>query len=247
MKTSSRIGLAVALVGALSVCLLIYGLGIFPPRFGLAREKAKRVNCRGNLKQIGLALLIYAGDDVEHGYFPSGDNFAILHEQRYLEDGKVYGCPSSRDFTGSQTARASSYVYCGSGLRDSVSERELTILAYDRIGNHLNTRSAQARWRWLAKVNRGGWVNVLFADGTVKGVSARTEEEFEAACAARGWILPDKQRELAHNRPDNYEDWVNILYCCPPQYPDGTRVEFGIDGKILPREDSSEEPAESGQ
>ncbi|MDP6451551.1 MAG: DUF1559 domain-containing protein, partial [Lentisphaeria bacterium] len=56
--------------------------GVLLPTLNQAQEKARRMNCAGNLKQIGLGLIMYAGDDVEHGRFP--DNLGQLHEQKYL-------------------------------------------------------------------------------------------------------------------------------------------------------------------
>ena len=58
-----------------------------------AREKARRVNCAGNLKQIGLSLLMYSGDF--DGFFPNKNtttanvNFDPLVTQNYIQDGKV--------------------------------------------------------------------------------------------------------------------------------------------------------------
>ena len=90
------------------------------PALQQAREKARRINCAGNLKQIGLALRSYEIDF--NGYFPNGtgwyrasgnapvplerkyfDNtdktlcggFELLRGKDYLADYAVYVCPSS--------------------------------------------------------------------------------------------------------------------------------------------------------
>ena len=44
--------------------------GMLLPALSQAREKARRINCAGNLKQIGLALRMYSGDYDE--WFPKG-------------------------------------------------------------------------------------------------------------------------------------------------------------------------------
>ena len=46
--------------------------GMLLPALSQAREKARRINCAANLKQIGLALRMYSGDSDEQ--FPDGDN-----------------------------------------------------------------------------------------------------------------------------------------------------------------------------
>jgi prepilin-type processing-associated H-X9-DG protein len=170
------------------VGVLIYGSGIFPPQLSAARPKARRVNCAGNLKQMGLALIIYAGDDVDNGFFPSGHDFRLLNELSYLVDGKVYVCPSCpapNTFTS-----VSNYTYVASGLKDTNASPTSVILAHDRIGNHDVEYYNRARFRWLDKADTTGWVNVLFLDGHVKGVRAKTTEEFHEQIRKNKWILP---------------------------------------------------------
>ena len=71
--------------------------GMLLPALSKAREEARRINCAGNLKQIGLALLMYSGE--YDGFFPNaatnGTDFQTLDTEKYLQDGKVYGCPST--------------------------------------------------------------------------------------------------------------------------------------------------------
>jgi len=75
---------------------LVLVMGMFLPPQWKSREKARRINCAGNLKQIGFALLMYSGEF--DGYFPNntgnGTNFNLLNRKGYLADGKVFGCPS---------------------------------------------------------------------------------------------------------------------------------------------------------
>ena len=55
--------------------------GMLLPALSKAREKARRINCTGNLKQIGLALLMYSGD--YSGFMPqnvaNGTSFNLLN------------------------------------------------------------------------------------------------------------------------------------------------------------------------
>lgn len=80
--------------------------GMLLPALNSAREKARRIACTSNLKQIGLAAKMYSGDYSEQ--FPTGfssdtdkvgvhngRSLSLLVSQNYLTDFKVYVCTSS--------------------------------------------------------------------------------------------------------------------------------------------------------
>ncbi len=129
--------------------------GMLLPALSQAREKARRINCAGNMKQIGLALRMYSGDYDE--WFPSGNNtigFNLLCEQDYLTTTKVYTCPSTTtdEATSGDTRITGSecdYYYVGSETEDTAGTA--TGIGRDRDDNHTK------------------YGNLLFGDGHVKG------------------------------------------------------------------------------
>ena len=133
------------------LAVLVIGLvGIVFPFLSKTREKP-RSNCAGNLKQIGLALLLYSGEN--DGYFPTtprGNNSEPLNLTANLPDSKTYGCPWAPVLM--TTARNAGYLYYGSGYKDDHEAAETTYMARDIIGNH-----------------RENWMNKLYIDGHVAG------------------------------------------------------------------------------
>ena len=92
--------------------------GMLLPALQQAREKARRINCASNLKQIGTAMKTYSidadsklpniptkigGGGPEINTMKGHEAFEILRGNDYLSDYAVFTCPSSITATGSGT------------------------------------------------------------------------------------------------------------------------------------------------
>jgi len=76
------------------IAIIVVLTGILLP-LSQAREKARRINCAGNLKALGLTLRMYASDydrTFPQGNVATGLNF--LCGLSYCTAMKVYNCPT---------------------------------------------------------------------------------------------------------------------------------------------------------
>ncbi len=131
----------IELLVVMAIILLL--AGAVTPVIARAREQGRRTKCASNLRQIGLALHLYAGDYNEA--FPA-TNLAQLYPN-YVADQSVFDCPSS---SAVGTAATPNYNYV-TGLTESTTSN--TIIASDLDANH------SSYW------------NVLRVDGSISGTS----------------------------------------------------------------------------
>ncbi|MDB5355449.1 MAG: hypothetical protein JWN24_1902 [Phycisphaerales bacterium] len=145
-------GAIAAIVIGVIVVLLACPASVLLPALNRAREQANRVKCASNLRQIGLACIMYANGESD-GAFP--DSFqTLLKAPSTSMSLDVLVCPSSTDSppttaSGISTPGHLSYVYAGSGLTNRAGPNE--VLAYEPLSNHKNDG-----------------INVLYADGHVE-------------------------------------------------------------------------------
>ncbi len=149
--------------------------GMLLPALNQAREKARRISCTSNLKQIGLSMKQYCMDYADN--FPDGDatdtGFEKLRSSDYLTDYGVYNCPSTVTTKGTGdeviVLDGSDGAECDYAIAYGMMEG-----SSDRFGNADSALSCDRGDGGSAEhnseaTNHSEYGNVLFLDGHVKG------------------------------------------------------------------------------
>jgi prepilin-type processing-associated H-X9-DG protein/prepilin-type N-terminal cleavage/methylation domain-containing protein len=156
------------------------------PALSQAREKARQISCTANLKQIGLAAIMYAGDYRRHAYcgksVSSSDSTSTMSRfYSYLNENDVWCCPSIT------TQRETVPQYCNYlangvifwlSLTESQMKRPTESIMFWEYKNATNTMaycrpeggtSTSADWGTIltSRDPHNGGPNILYADGHV--------------------------------------------------------------------------------
>ncbi|WP_366942948.1 type II secretion system protein [uncultured Victivallis sp.] len=147
--------------------------GMLLPALNQARERARRISCVSNLRQIGQSLAQYAIDFESR--LPPGEyneGLEVLRSSGVLTDYAVYLCPSTTSSaqTGSAalTTTNCDYAYCPSMMMGDSTKfgRSDSGVAADMADGNKSTSARNG-----GAPNHTDYGNILFLGGNVNGFS----------------------------------------------------------------------------
>ena len=156
--------------------------GMLLPALNSAREKARRANCQGNLKQIGTALKSYSISEnllpihagATNGASAGTSSLALLIAAGELTDYKVFVCPSSTTAAGTTPTTASIANYAGA-LVGHVSYAYIP-----GIDSAAGSGSGIAADGYVTNttLNHTSFGNIMFGDGSVRASTGTANKDW---------------------------------------------------------------------
>jgi prepilin-type processing-associated H-X9-DG protein len=162
-------GISLGGVGLL-LALIAIGSSLLGPSFS-SRGTSPRVKCAANLKQIGLAMQLYANEN--KGLYPPRPEDLIMTQDITTE---VFICPSTNDTQATGATTQQQAANLSAGGHDSY--------IYLRAGKNSNTPATVVLVYEPLKDHNGAGMNVLFADGHVDFISGAMAQKVEAELKA---------------------------------------------------------------
>ena len=176
-KTPDEPGKGLAITGIITgglslLCIPAILISILLPSLNRAREAANRIHCSSNMRQIGLAIKMYANEfGGREGKNPP-DLAVVLATQDITPD--VFCCPTSNDTPLTGTVATPQQLTAGSGVCSYVYVPGLTdyssadaVLLYEPLTNHT-----------------GDGCNFLYADGHVDWIAKTQAQQIIAQLRA---------------------------------------------------------------
>lgn len=169
--------------------------GMLMPALSKARERGRRANCQSNLKQVGLAIVMFDHEQDGYPFVEStgimsvdGDGIAnanvlmtSLTSKRYIKDARVFSCPSK-----SKIAKGYMSIN-GNPLEDTLTSQ--CCIMKDIDTNHSNDRT---------------YGNVLRGDMSVGGISTSSPNNWFLDARAVGPMNEDGVRLIDKTIDNDY-------------------------------------------
>ena len=207
----------IAIISILAAMLL--------PSLSRAREQARRTSCKNNLKQLGLALIMYSNDYM--GSFPTGSgshlaDLTLLLSMGYAKDPNVFECPSASYEAQSINIQVGETFGLGIGYAmdwDRIFYNELHTWASSSVAySYDNTKrdddapmvAVLADRQWSIEGNEYIPANEWYEESWW-GYSADTNYRF---CENIEWEFPDNLGDSPFdcNSPNHEYEGQNVLY-----------------------------------